>query len=758
MNPSVKTTPQSSALARWLAASQASLAARITRHDPDFFNRTLERVSTDLAGDTATIDIDGSSWTITSAATNLAGEIDGYEVTVVFQCTAGMLANAALSVDLAFGNWSAANYVLMPAAAYAGNRFPSRRIPYSPKLCFVPDIGPDKPVIVTDIPKLNECDGPSAIHERSGSMAVPSIGFHDPSASRGFWLFTSQGNELGDHGISIEENRDRSRALISITSPVLREAHAYRICDMRCPTPDLPRDFHAGDKVAVSFRVFSFPAPRLQSLFDAFAALRKPGVSNPPPACLPFSACLALQEEKFNRDNFVEPHGYYSVGLRQNFLQDWQIGWTGGMISTHPLLLAGGERTRANVLRNFDWLFPAGISPSGFFWDSGEKGTQWYGGDIRKPHTANWHLIRKSADAVFFILKQFMWMETLGIEVKPAWRDGLRGVCDAFVKLWRENGQFGQFVDSITGEIRVGGSTSAAIAPAALAMAARWYGRPVYQDVAAQAAEFFYQNFTLAGLSCGGPGDALQNPDSESWAALVESYVALYEATGDRAWLDRALETTRQLSTWVVSYDFRFPAGSMFERAGIHTTGSVYANTQNKHSAPGLCTLSGLGLLKLFRATGDRFPLDLLREIARGLPQYLPHPLKPLGDAPIGHMCERVNMTDWEGIERIGETLRMTTWAETSLMLTAVEIPGLYLRTDLPLVTAFDHVDAEITGESTTSLSVRIHNPTTATADVRVLVEDATTAARPWRENLVADLPVESFAPGESRTLDFPRN
>ncbi len=100
-------------------------------------------------------------------------------------------------------------------------------------------------------------------------------------------------------------------------------------------------------------------------------------------------------------------HGYYSVGPRTNFLQDWQIGWTGGMISTYPLLFAGGEQTRRNVLRNFDWLFPDGISPSGFFWDAGANGTEWIGGDIRKPHTGNWHLIRKSGDAVFFIVKQF---------------------------------------------------------------------------------------------------------------------------------------------------------------------------------------------------------------------------------------------------------------------------------------------------------------------------------------------------------------
>ena len=734
----------------WLAGQGIVLHARLNQYAEDRFNLRVNEARAPLA-ERAGMELAGSRWSVTCLTT---GNADSLALEVVFRCEAGDLPAAAVSVDVEISNWSEENYVLMPAAVYNGNRFLSRRIPYSPKLWFIDDIGPDKPIIVTDIPKLNDTAGPSRIQERSGSMALPSIGYQSPLTGRGLWLVTDQGKALGDYGLSIEENHDRSRATLSITAPLVRELYSYRMCDMRAPSLDAPEDFKAGDEIRISLRLHTFDAPDVQPLFDKYAEIRKPAATVPN-KLLPFSACMAQQEEKFNRDNFVPAHGYYSVGPRQNFLQDWQIGWTGGMISTYPLLFAGNGQTRANVLRNFAWLFPNGIAPSGFFWDCGRNGTEWLGGDIRKPHCANWHLIRKSADAVFFIIKQFMLMDQLGIEVKPVWRDGLRGVCDSFVRLWRENGQFGQFVDSITGEIRVGGSTSAAIAPAALVLAAGYYGDPVYQQVAGESAADFYQNFTRKGLSCGGPGDALQNPDSESWSALIESYVALHDATGDAKWLERAGEVTRQFSTWVVSYDFQFPPNSLFGKAGIRTTGSVYANTQNKHSAPGLCTLSGLGLLKLFRATGDRFPLDLLRYIAHGLPQYLPHPLNPLGDATPGHMCERVNMTDWEGSERIGETLRMTTWAETSLMLTAIEIPGLYVQPDRSLVVAFDHVDARITADTAEKLVIEIHNPTPATARVRMLVETSAQALRSLEENALLDAPVIVLDPGASATKEF---
>lgn len=744
------TSPPSTDTNEW------TVIARLNQYAPERFNLLVNQARANLTDEPTELELSGSKWVVSMKASSSAAG-DAFDCEVVFTCVSGALPDASVSVDLEFSGWSVKNYVLMPAAAYDGNRFLSRRIPYSPKLWFAEDIGPDKPIIVTDIPKLKERDGPSRIQERSGSMAMPSIGFRSAGDGRGFWLLTDQGNSLGDYGIGIEENRDRTKATFSITAPLVRELYSYRICDMRAPSVDVPKNFKTGDVVTISFRLHAFAAPDVQSLFDKYAEIRKPKVT-PRVDILPFSACFALQEEKFNRENFVPEHGYYSVGPRQNFLQDWQIGWTGGMISTYPLLFAGDESTRANVVRNFDWLFPNGISPSGFFWDSGANGTEWFGGDIRKPHTANWHLIRKSADAVYFIIKQFLLMKKLGIEVKPSWRAGTRRVCDSLAMLWKENGQFGQFVDSLTREIRVGGSTGAAIAPAALVLAADYFLDPGYLEVAEQSAEYFYQTYTRHGLSCGGPGDALQNPDSESWFALIESYIALHEATRDVKWLDRAGETARQFSTWVVSYDFEFPPDSMFGKAGIRTTGSVYANTQNKHSAPGLCTLSGLGLLKLFRATGDRIHLDLLWDIAHGLPQYLPHPLKPLGDAKPGHMCERVNMTDWEGPERIGETLRMTTWAETSLMLTTIEIPGLYVRPDLSLAVAFDHITAEIVADGPDEMTVRLTNPTELPAAVRVFSESGLEVEKRLPENYLHGGAIVELTPGEAKTLSFTKS
>lgn len=706
-----------------------SLSARVNHYDADRFNALVARHSVALPGEQgeAVLQSEGSNWNIQFQTEEVEPGVQDY--LVHFTCLSGEAPYASVSVDLTFPNWSEENYVLLPGAAYNGNRFTYRRIRYSPKLLDPRDIGPEVPPIISDVPKLTKGPGPSRIQQRSGDMTTPSAGFWAPAERRGFWMLFGTGTHLGDYGFDLEETRGRDRATFTLTAPVVRERYKYRITDSRWPSDDVAASFQAGDTVSLRFRVHRFDAPELQGLFDTFVDIRKSWIPRGTHRLvLPFSDAFPVQEAKFNRLNWEDEYGYYSVGPRNMFLQDWQIGWTGGMISTFPLLWAGADSTRQRVLRNFDWLFPDGLAPSGLFWDSGEHGNKWYGGDIRKPHTANWHLIRKSGDGLYYVVKQLMLMERLGIDVKDTWRSGTRGVADALVNIWREAGQFGHFVDNRTGEVQVGGSTSGGIIPAALALSAAYFDAPAYLEVAEEAARFYHQRFIRKGLTMGGPGDAMQNPDSESCYALVESYSVLFETTGDSSYLEMGDDIARQFATWVISYDYPFPKTSLFGQEGMHSMGAVNANTQNKHGAPGICTHSGVGLLKLYRATGDSFYAELLQDIARNLPQYLPHPQNPIEGTEIGYMCERVSTTDW--LEGIGEISYLTTWSETSLMLTYVEVPGLYVRPDAGDFVVFDNIEASKVRENGRFLELELYNPTDMPARVKVLAENAADRAQ----------------------------
>lgn len=738
----------------WLKNNYCQASVKLTQHNYDFFNRPEfhQTFGVGNRSENQEISFQKGIWQMNYESLVPGDRKDALEVEFHFKLIKGSAPQTSISIDFTFDNWSKSNYVLMPASAYNGNRFESRRIRYSPKLLDSRDIGPDKPMIISDVPRLNINDGPSRIQDRSGSMSVPAIGFQSDATKTGFWLLTHQETKFGDTGICIEESRDRKTAVISLIIPVVRENYQYAITDNQVASQDRAPDFKPGDEFTLKFRLYFSPSPEIQDLYNRFAEIRKDlaGETNLKPF-IPFSSCFSVQEAKFNDQNWVDEYGYYSVGMRENFLQDWQIGWTGGMISTYPLLFAGNETSRKNVLRNFDWLFPNGISPSGFFWDSGEKGTKWYGGDIRKPNTVNWHLVRKSGDGLYYVIKQLMLMEKDNIAVKPEWKVGTQTVANAFVKLWDKWHQFGNFVDSQTGDVAVGGSTSGAIVPAALVLAARYFNNQDYQRVAEASAEYYYKNFVKKGITCGGPGDAMQNPDSESSYAMLESFMLLYESTLDKKWLDRAEEMANQFTSWVMPYNYKFPENSTLGKLGVQTIGTVWANTQNKHSAAGICTHSGIALWRLFRATGNARYMKLLKEIAFVMPQYLSHPLRPIEKMKIGWMSERVSTTDW--LEGIGELMYGSTWAETSLMLSFIELPGVYVQPDKSYLCAIDNVEAEIVQDNARLLKVKLTNTTKAEAKVSLFVESSEQARIPLGENVLKAAQIISLQPGENREI-----
>jgi len=531
---------------------------------------------------------------------------------------------------------------------------------------------------------------------------------------------------------------------------VVRELYQYFIADMQAPSKDIPANFKAGDSIILKTQVFFFPSPDVQSIYDYFATIRNS--LNPkgnPVNAIPFSAAFSIQEEKFNRENFEPKFGYYSVGLRENYYQDWQIGWTGGMISTFLLLLDGSETSRKNVVRAFDWLFANGIAPSGYFWDSGQKGTEWLGIFQSSPLMKDWHLVRKSADGLYYILKQFTAFRKLGIEVKPEWENGARRVADAFVKTWKTYGQLGNYVNNESGELVIGGSTSAGLMPGTLALAAEYFREPAYLKIACEIAEDYNKKYITNGLIYGGPGDALQNFDSESTYALLETYTVLYEQTKDPHWLKIAENLSNQFLTWVSSYDYRFPETSTLGKLDKKTTGVVWANTQNKHGAPGICTHSGLALLRLYRATGNVKYLNCLQDITKAIPQYLSTKENPIFGLKPGWISERVSTTDW--LEGIGEIMVGTTWAETSLMLTYAEIPGIYVDPKNRVCMAFDQVEAKIVKRTGKSFEIEIFNPTKYYAKVKLFVDG--TGKEPLSQTYLQHAQIINLLPGETKKM-----
>lgn len=191
------------------------------------------------------------------------------------------------------------------------------------------------------------------------------------------------------------------------------------------------------------------------------------------------------------------------------------------------------------------------------------------------------------------------------------------------------------------------------------------------------------------------------------------------------------------------------------------TTGTVFANVQNKHSAPGICTLSGDSLFKLYRATRNELYLELIRDIAQCLPQYVSREGRLIQswedgpEMPAGWVNERVNMSDWEGKDKVGEVFYGSCWSEVSVLLTYAEIPGIYIQPDTGMYCVFDHIEVLKTERKETKMSLLILNPTDFPATVKMFAESAEDMQQPLGQNSLVDCRIETWGPGESKWIEF---
>jgi hypothetical protein len=725
-------------------ANNIKFFARLNNYDPDRYNLLLERKRVEITNETQSIEFQGSEWKITQKIEPFQNS-GQYKIVVSFKCLSGEVKNASVSVDMDFNDWSKNNYLLMPSAVYNGNRYEAVQRDYTPFFLSLSQMGVDKPIIISDHPRLNFRDGYSRIQERSGSMAVPSVGFHAPASKKGFWLCFSQANSLGDYGVDIEENKDRNKATISLTSPVVRELYKHSMCRMdEKPSTDELANFKSGNEVTTTFIVDFFESPNIQSLYTELKELRRIHYpASPKVNLIPFSKVFEIIETHKNIDIWNEK-GFYGNNTNLN----WMSGWCGGYIPAFALYAGGNSLTRKRVLQSFDWMSNA-LSPSGYYYDVYFNKSGFGSQGDKLPFGKDLVLTRKNAEGIYYAFKQFDLMKKLNFQVSAQWLNSNIKALDAQVNTYNKYKQLGQLINQQTGELIVGGTTCSGILPATLCAGYLYTGNLSYLETAKKVATYYYSNFIQKGLTNGGPFDAVQCFDSESAYGLLEGYVELYETTREVKWLTMAKETADQFSSWVVAYDYNFPPESDNGKVGTKSTGTVFANTQNKTAPAGICTHSGIALLKLYRATGDSFYLNLLRDIAHTIPQFMSWSEHQLPGYKDGWIYERCNLTDWQ--RGIGAMHTGSCWAETSMLLSVIELPGVYVNKSTNDVIVIDHLNAKFNKKG----QIEITNPTKYNAVVKVLAETNEQRTKPLGQNAFLGWKKVEVMAGKSITVSL---
>ncbi|MBI9064317.1 MAG: hypothetical protein JEZ14_20195, partial [Marinilabiliaceae bacterium] len=163
---------------------------------------------------------------------------------------------------------------------------------------------------------------------------------------------------------------------------------------------------------------------------------------------------------------------------------------------------------------------------------------------------------------------------------------------------------------------------------------------------------------------------------------------------------------------------------------------------------PGICTLSGDCLFKLYRYTGNNLYLELIGDIAHNSMQYISRDDRPISRQHTGWVNERVNLSDWEGEGNVGGLFHGNTWAQVSAMLTVAEIPGIYVNPEKHELYVFDHVEVSLKGNQ-----MKITNPTKFDANVSIFVDEQ--GIKPYAQGFMSACPKVFVKAGTSEIYSF---
>lgn len=669
-------------------------------------------------------------------------EKDAMDFQLRFTLERGDATSAGVAAVFDFGDWNEEMYVMIPASVYNGNRNRTVDRPYAAGLDRSDLYRKDLPLTTGVLPQLSPQEGtPSELQVNVCNTTTPAVVIYNRRAKKAFIVLTEQGSVFGDHGFTLTESQDRKNASLAICAPGVRDKKPLFVGFEN--SQDRGGRWSEGSSLTLRLKVYIFTAEDIPAVLDRFMTIRK-AVAGPnhPRNLIPFSHVITLMtgliDQRFYR-------GRYSFYCPEN--ATWiSYGWIGGLMDTYPMLVLGDQTHLDRVTQTFDFAIPRGQGASGYFYGATDQDGRNFGreGYDEFPEIV---LTRKNGDLLFWLLKQFTILKAQGRAdaIKPGWEHAVRRLADAFVATWKKDGQWGNFLNNATGAVAVYNTTGGAMAVGGLALASAYFQNPGYLLVASEAALLYYErDFEALGMTTGGCADILQNADSETASGLMTSLMALYEITSDDTWLEKSGRLAHLLATWTVSFDYVLPADTELARLGARLTGAVWASTQNKHAAPGICTSSGDPLFRLYRSTGDARYAELLHDIIHAHAE---------GMRPDGTVTERLNYCDADGTRGNRGGKGSTGWNLLNGILMAMEIPGIYVRVDTATIYVFDHVEARAGKRDGDKMDLVITNPTPFTADITLLVENAGRAKSPLGYTAFLSWPKVRVNAGETRTV-----
>lgn len=368
----------------------------------------------------------------------------------------------------------------------------------------------------------------------------------------------------------------------------------------------------------------------------------------------------------------------YGLNARQVRRFEMHTGFVSGIPYAHALRRFGlrvGRDDMAEAGRRVIDHCCRNLTPFGTFWSKFSIADGWTtgwpspqrAGRVAQEGTPSGELQARSlAEATIFAARAAL-VETSDAASRALWSAAVRSTLDFVLRTMRANGNPGEAYDR-SGAVLDWDGEGGLHWITALVEGYRLLGDTRYLETARRMGRFFQPAVEGAYLT-GAPEGTHLLPTSEDPQNAVMAYVALWQATGERVWLDIACRAADYFMSFRWQYNTEFDPMTVLGRYDYRTKGLDISSPNNVHLHPyGLIALPEM--LALWEAAGDAYLLKQARNNLLGCLQMLA-PMDGAFDARRGMMTERWYQTPC-GTPKGGTLQLAHAWA-TGLVLFATE-------------------------------------------------------------------------------------
>jgi len=299
-------------------------------------------------------------------------------------------------------------FILVPSAVYDGNRFECIHIPYPPSIPQGKRLLEEK-IIANDIPRLLN-DGDNLFEHRLGSGASPIVALWDKHNCKGIiyaYSPLSNGTPFTESGFYITNKGE-----FNFCYPVVRKRR-YNFSLGWEIGGDRYANIKNGETINFQVKKSEFACGSIEEFYDMVLQNRYAWGRKTEQKGLPLNEAFNTIKNKFNIHNWYEESGLYRTYPYEEF-RTFSSGWCGGGFIPYIYRKLFEDTDSLNIERAhrfMNYIYPNTQAPSGLFYSQINEKGEITGDDFIDPSITSTHLIRRSADILFYHTSLFLYMQ-----------------------------------------------------------------------------------------------------------------------------------------------------------------------------------------------------------------------------------------------------------------------------------------------------------------------------------------------------------